>query len=91
MDALLQPREKVEDDEMWAIHSSSEPVGWELFARGALRKGNWKIVHIAKKHGGVGVHDEGWELFNVVEDPGETKNLAEVEPSKLRGADGLLG
>ncbi|KAH8896669.1 alkaline phosphatase-like protein [Thozetella sp. PMI_491] len=75
---------KVEDDEMWAIHSSSEPVGWELFARGALRKGDWKIVHIAKKHGGAGVQDEGWELFNVVQDPGETKDLAETEPTKLQ-------
>ncbi|KAM5341303.1 hypothetical protein ACJ41O_014334 [Fusarium nematophilum] len=24
---------KVEDNEMWAIHSCDEPVGWELFAR----------------------------------------------------------
>lgn len=74
----------VEDDETWAIHSSSEPVGWELFARGALRKGDWKIVHIDKKHGGAGAQDEGWELFNLVEDPGETRNLAEAEPAKLQ-------
>lgn len=59
--------EKVEQDEQWAIHASSEPVGWELFARGALRKGDWKIVHMDKKHGGAGVGDEGWELFNIRE------------------------
>lgn len=75
---------KVEDDEMWAIHSSSEAVGWELFARGALRKGDWKIVHFAKKDGGVGEGDEGWELFNVVEDPGETRDLATSYPEKLQ-------
>ncbi|KAI0118710.1 alkaline-phosphatase-like protein [Nemania sp. FL0031] len=76
--------EKVEDDEKWAIHSSTEPVGWELFARGALRKGDWKIVHFSKKRGGVGVDDEGWELFNIAKDPGETEDLATVEPEKLQ-------
>lgn len=74
---------QVEDNEMWTIHSSEKPIGWELFARGALRKGDWKIVHFPKDHGGVGVGDEGWELFNVVADPGETKDLAGEEPEKL--------
>ena len=72
-----------EQNEMWAIHSSTEPIGWELFARGALRKGDWKIVHISKAHGGAGEGDEGWELFNVVSDPGETNDLAKQEPAKL--------
>lgn len=76
--------DKVEDDEVWAIHSSSEPIGWELFARGALRKGDWKIVHFAKAEGGAGVGDEGWELFNVTKDPGETHDLAQAEPEKLK-------
>ncbi|KIX07461.1 uncharacterized protein Z518_02114 [Rhinocladiella mackenziei CBS 650.93] len=75
---------KIEDGEMWAVHSSSEPVGWELFARGALRKGDWKIVHFSKAEGGAGEGDEGWELFNVVDDPGETKDLAQTEPQKLQ-------
>ncbi|KAL4925285.1 alkaline-phosphatase-like protein [Aspergillus undulatus] len=76
--------ESVETDEAWAIHSSSQPIGWELFARGALRKGDWKIVHFAKAQGGAGEGDDGWELFNVVDDPGETKNLAQVESEKLK-------
>ena len=74
----------VEDNETWSIHSSSESVGWELFARGALRKGDWKIVHFPKHMGGVGVGDDGWELFNLAEDPGETKDMAEAEPGKLK-------
>ncbi|KAJ5153377.1 alkaline-phosphatase-like protein [Penicillium canariense] len=74
---------QVEEDETWSIHSSSEPIGWELFARAALRKGDWKIVHISKAQGGVGVDDEGWELFNVADDPGETKDLAQSQPEKL--------
>ncbi|KAL4922078.1 alkaline-phosphatase-like protein [Aspergillus aurantiobrunneus] len=76
--------ESVEEDPTWAIHSSAEPIGWELFARGALRKGDWKIVHFAKTQGGAGEGDDGWELFNVVEDPGETKDLAQEEPQKLQ-------
>lgn len=80
---LFNQGKKVEDDETWYIHSSSEPIGWELFARGALRKGNWKIVHIEKGHGGAGVGDEGWELFNVADDPGETKDVAQDMPQKL--------
>ena len=81
---LFGQGKKVEENEMWAIHSSSEPIGWELFARGALRKGDWKIVHLSKAHGGAGEGDEGWELFNVVEDPGETKDLSQREPQKLQ-------
>ncbi|ETS85091.1 hypothetical protein PFICI_03116 [Pestalotiopsis fici W106-1] len=74
----------VEDNETWAIHPSSEATGWELFARGALRKGDWKIVHIAKAQGGAGEGDDGWELFNVASDPGETIDLAQAEPDKLQ-------
>ncbi|KAL1851674.1 hypothetical protein Daus18300_012483 [Diaporthe australafricana] len=70
--------------ETWAIHSSSEPTGWELFARGALRKGDWKIVHISKAQGGAGEGDEGWELFNVANDPGETQDLTQAEPVKFK-------
>lgn len=72
------------EDSDWAIHSSSEAIGWELFAQGALRKGDWKIVHIARAQGGAGEGDEGWELFNIVEDPGETKDLAQEHPAKLQ-------
>ncbi|CAK7199022.1 hypothetical protein SEUCBS139899_001690 [Sporothrix eucalyptigena] len=71
-------------DDLWAIHPSTEPVGWELFSRGALRKGDWKIVHFDKKYGGAGTGDDGWELFNIVDDPGETKDLAADEPAKLQ-------
>ncbi|KAJ5401605.1 uncharacterized protein N7487_007501 [Penicillium crustosum] len=76
--------ESVEDNVNWAIHSSSEPIGWELSARGALRKGDWKIVHFAKAQGGAGEGDDGWELFNISQDPGETNDLAQEEPEKFR-------
>lgn len=76
--------DKAENDKLWNIHSSSEPIGWELFARAAMRKGDWKTVHIARANGGVGEQNgDGWELFNVVEDPGETTDLASSQPEKL--------
>jgi arylsulfatase A-like enzyme len=28
------------------IHGDDEFMGWELFGRAALRKGNWKIVNM---------------------------------------------
>ena len=31
---------KTGNDELWNIHSSTEPIGWELFARAAMRKGD---------------------------------------------------
>ncbi len=41
----------------------------------ALRMGDWKIV--ASK-------GEPWELYNLAEDRGETRNLAEREPERLK-------
>lgn len=75
--------QKVENDETWYIHSSTEPIGWELFAQGALRKGDWKIVHISNTRGSVHAGDEGWELFNIANDPGETQDLATAGSEKL--------
>ncbi|KAJ5769365.1 hypothetical protein N7520_003924 [Penicillium odoratum] len=74
---------KAEDEELWHIHPSTEPIGWELFARAAMRKGDWKIVHIGKANGGKGENNgDGWELFNVVEDPGENVDLTASHPEK---------
>ena len=41
-----------------------------------LRKGNWKI---ARMHS-----DQPWELYNLADDIGETKNLAKQEPERLK-------
>lgn len=70
-------------NESTAVHTEDSTVGWELFGRAALRQGKWKIVHLEKSHGGAGEGDEGWELFNLEEDPGETLDLASSNPEKL--------
>ena len=76
-------------NEEYAIHSGDHHTGWELLGRGALRSGDWKIVHIPKTFQGKAdpkVLDDpnGWELFNIVKDPGETMDLSEKEPEKLK-------
>ena len=73
-------------DEIWSIYPADKPIGWELHAQAALRKGPYKIVHMNNRYGGAARQKDdpnGWELFNVEADPGETVDLAEREPAKL--------
>lgn len=63
------------------IHGDDEFMGWELFGRAALRKGNWKIVNMPEDAFGK----NRWELFDLSVDPGETDDLAESHPEKLQG------
>ncbi len=53
-------------------HSEDETIGYEMAGNAALFKGDYKIV---KNRGPVG--DNQWHLFNIVTDPGETKDLKE--------------
>lgn len=61
------------------IHEDEEVTGWELFGRCAIRKGKWKAVYVPKPHG-----PEKWQLYDVVADSGETKDLAEEYPDKFQ-------
>ncbi|MCS5583659.1 MAG: arylsulfatase [Pseudomonadales bacterium] len=54
-------------------------VGWELLGRAAVRKGDWKIRLLEPPHG-----PGQWELFNLADDPSETKDLAQEKPKKLK-------
>lgn len=42
----------------------------------AYREGDWKILHFYE--------DDSYELYNLADDLGEKKNLAQTEPEKLR-------
>lgn len=53
-------------------------IGWELFGRSAVRKGDWKIRLLEQPYG-----DGEWQLFNLKNDPTERHNLAQQEPEKL--------
>lgn len=54
-------------------------MGWELMGRRAMRKGDWKIVEANDPWG-----NGSWELFNLADDRGETRNLAAAQPEKLK-------
>lgn len=60
-----------------AIHGDSA-MGWELFGRGAVRKGKWKLVHIEASFGGR--EDGGWQLYDLSADQGEIEDLSEKYP-----------
>lgn len=61
------------------IHEKDFIQGWETCGRAALRCGDWKIVYIPKPKG-----PERWQLYNLVDDPGEVDDLAEAHPDKLK-------
>lgn len=61
------------------IHDEETVTGWELFAQQAIRKGKFKALFIPKPMG-----PDRWQLFNLQEDPGETTDLAEQNPAKLK-------
>ena len=60
------------------VHDRDFIHGWELCGRGAIRKAEWKAVFIPKPKG-----TETWQLYNLSKDPGETRDLAEDNPTKL--------
>lgn len=60
------------------VHSPDYALGLELMGRGAVRKGDWKIVYSYQGKQG------GWALYNVKNDPGERHDLAKRQPAKLK-------
>jgi arylsulfatase len=69
-----------------SVRTADEVLGSELFYRRALRQGDWKIVYLPRypsSYGRASVGDGRWKLFNVVADPGETRDLSASDPSRL--------
>ena len=57
----------------------SEAIGLEVTGNSALFKGDFKIVRNRPPNG-----SNQWELYNLLEDPGETNDLAIQMPNKLQ-------
>ncbi len=57
------------------VRTPSEPVGYELSGNAALFKGNFKLVRNLPPMG-----DQQWRLFDIVRDPGETRDLSAEMP-----------
>ena len=61
-------------------HRGNEPVKFHHFA---VREQDWKLVR-GTGFGGETIREEKpFELYQIAEDPGETKNLAESRPEKV--------
>lgn len=61
------------------IYGPDEPIGYELGGNSALFQGDYKIV---LNRGPVG--DGKWYLYNIVNDPGETRDLSKSEPKRFQ-------
>ncbi|MFO0687430.1 MAG: arylsulfatase [Myxococcota bacterium] len=62
-----------------SVRGDRDWVGWELFGNRAVRKGDWKILNTLRAAGGSG----DWQLYDLENDPGETRDLAKQNPRKL--------
>ena len=61
------------------IYQPDEPIGYELGGNSALFQGDYKIV---LNRGPVG--DGQWYLYNIVDDPGETRDLSKSDPKRFQ-------
>jgi arylsulfatase len=60
------------------VYSAKDFVGGELGNGMWMRQGDYKAVAVAPPYG-----TGEWQLYNVVDDPGETQNLAGEKPELL--------
>ncbi len=62
-----------------SVYGPDDSIGYELGGNSALFQGNYKIV---LNRGPVG--DGYWYLYNIADDPGETRNLSNSEPERFQ-------
>jgi arylsulfatase len=60
-----------------SVHAD-DPYGFSVHRRQGLQVNEWKVVRLPKPYG-----DYNWELYNLDADPGETTNLAALQPDVL--------
>ncbi|MCG2840267.1 arylsulfatase [Sandaracinobacter sp. RS1-74] len=65
-----------------AVRGPEEVIGGELFGSRKLRQGDWKITDIG---------DGKWRLFNLAQDPGETRDLAAEQPARFQALKDAWG
>ena len=59
-------------------YANETPVGGEMIFGKWMRKGDYKAVLVAKPYG-----PGTWKLYNLTEDPGETRDLSSEQPAIL--------
>jgi arylsulfatase len=62
-----------------AAYGDDDFVGGEMQNGKWMRQGDLKAVSVAPPYG-----EGSWHLYNLVDDPGETRNLAKEQPEKLK-------
>jgi arylsulfatase len=60
------------------VYAEKDFVGGEMVNGKWMRQGNYKAVSVAPPYG-----KGDWKLYDVVNDPGETNDLAQLKPDKL--------
>jgi arylsulfatase A-like enzyme len=60
------------------VYRPDETIGYELAGNAALFQGDYKIV---KDRGPIG--DDAWHLYDIVKDPGESRDLQERMPKRF--------
>ena len=69
------------------VHPPDQAFGFELFGRRAIRQGDWKALYVPRFDRRTArmpsVRLDAWQLYNLAEDPAETRDLAVEQPSKL--------
>lgn len=63
------------------IYGEKDPIGVEIFGDGndALFLGDWKAINVSEPYG-----DGQWKLYNIVQDPTESKDLSKQFPDQLK-------
>ncbi|MCC7412287.1 MAG: arylsulfatase [Gammaproteobacteria bacterium] len=61
-----------------SVHGEDYWMGWELFGKRAIRKGDWKLVWTPAPYG-----PDGWELFDLHTDPAELRDVAAGNPERV--------
>jgi arylsulfatase len=59
-----------------SVRGPEDWLGWQLFGNRAIRQGDWKLLWLCQPFGA-----SQWQLYNLKDDPGETKDLAAEEPA----------
>jgi len=62
-------------DSVWMERS----LGWEAYGMDALRVGDWKILRLPEPYG-----NGTWQLYHLGDDPGETHDLADQHPERVK-------
>lgn len=60
------------------VYSPEAPIGMEVAGNAALYRGDYKLVRNLPPHG-----DGTWKLYDLADDPGETRDLAAADPARV--------